>query len=46
MLTDLNNRAEDVLIALVDGLAGFPEAIRRVIYSINSIAAVHWQFQN
>jgi len=43
----LSNRGiEDILIASVDGLKGFPEAIRRcIIYTTNIIESVHRQFR-
>ena len=42
VLTDLNNRGlQDILIACVDGLTGFPEAIKRDLSPDRSPALCH-----
>jgi len=46
VLTELQNRGlEDILIACIDGLSGFPEPIRKIIYTTNAVEAIHRQFR-
>ena len=42
VMNELKNRGvEDVLIAVVDGLKGFPDEVRRIVYTTNAIEALN-----
>ena len=42
VMNELKNRGvQDILLAVVDGLKGFPEAVRRIVYTTNAIESLN-----
>ena len=42
VMNELKNRgAQDILLAVVDGLKGFPEAVRRIVHTANAIVSLN-----
>ena len=42
VINELRNRGtEDIMLAVVDGLKGFPDAVRKILYTTNAIEALN-----